>query len=54
MEIHRLMEIYREFTFEAAHRLTSVPPSHQCSACTVTPSGQRSMRAARWVRNRGG
>ena len=28
----RLMEIYGEFTFEAAHRLTSVPPSHKCSA----------------------
>jgi 6-pyruvoyltetrahydropterin/6-carboxytetrahydropterin synthase len=26
-----MMEIYREFTFEAAHRLTNVPPGHKCS-----------------------
>lgn len=25
------MEIYREFTFEAAHRLTNVPTDHKCS-----------------------
>lgn len=24
-------EIYREFTFEAAHRLPYVPPGHKCS-----------------------
>ena len=24
------MEIFREFTFEAAHRLPHVPPSHKC------------------------
>ena len=37
------MEIYCEFTSEAAHRLTSVASSHKCSTCTVTPSEQRSM-----------
>jgi 6-pyruvoyltetrahydropterin/6-carboxytetrahydropterin synthase len=25
------MEIWKEFTFEAAHRLPNVPPSHKCS-----------------------
>ena len=25
------MEIFREFTFEAAHRLTNVPPGHKCA-----------------------
>lgn len=25
------MEIFREFTFEAAHRLTHLPDSHKCS-----------------------
>lgn len=25
------MEIYKEFTFEAAHRLPNVPPSHKCA-----------------------
>lgn len=25
------MEIFCEFTFEAAHRLTSLPPEHKCS-----------------------
>lgn len=25
------MEIYKEFTFEAAHRLPNVPEGHQCS-----------------------
>lgn len=25
------MRIYREFTFEAAHRLPNVPPGHKCS-----------------------
>ena len=25
------MEIFREFTFEAAHRLTHLPESHKCS-----------------------
>ena len=25
------MEIYKEFTFEAAHRLPNVPPEHKCS-----------------------
>lgn len=25
------MEIYKEFTFEAAHRLPKVPPEHKCS-----------------------
>jgi hypothetical protein len=39
----RLMGDLPRVTFEAAHRLTCVPPSHKCSACTVTPSGQRSM-----------
>ena len=24
------MEIFREFTFEAAHRLPNVPPDHKC------------------------
>jgi 6-pyruvoyltetrahydropterin/6-carboxytetrahydropterin synthase len=24
------MEIFKEFTFEAAHRLPSVPPGHKC------------------------
>ncbi len=24
------MEIYKEFTFEAAHRLPNVPPGHKC------------------------
>ncbi len=26
-----MMEIFREFTFEAAHRLIKVPPGHKCS-----------------------
>lgn len=25
------MEIFREFTFEAAHRLPKVPPGHKCA-----------------------
>jgi len=25
------MDIFREFTFEAAHRLPNVPPGHKCS-----------------------
>ncbi len=25
------MEIYKEFTFEAAHRLPNVPPEHKCA-----------------------
>jgi len=25
------MEIFREFTFEAAHRLPNVPPRHKCA-----------------------
>ena len=25
------MEIFQEFTFEAAHRLPNVPPGHKCS-----------------------
>jgi 6-pyruvoyltetrahydropterin/6-carboxytetrahydropterin synthase len=25
------MEIFRDFTFEAAHRLTAVPPEHKCA-----------------------
>lgn len=25
------MEIYKEFTFEAAHRLPNVPPDHKCA-----------------------
>jgi 6-pyruvoyltetrahydropterin/6-carboxytetrahydropterin synthase len=25
------MEIFKEFTFEAAHRLPNLPPSHKCS-----------------------
>src|SRR2546430_17436060 len=28
---NRLMEIYREFTFEAAHRLPNVPEGHKCA-----------------------
>lgn len=24
------MDIFKEFTFEAAHRLTNVPPDHKC------------------------
>jgi 6-pyruvoyltetrahydropterin/6-carboxytetrahydropterin synthase len=27
----RLMEIFKEFTFEAAHRLPNLPPEHKCS-----------------------
>lgn len=26
------MEIYKSFRFDAAHRLTGVPPEHKCSA----------------------
>ncbi len=26
------MEIYKTFRFDAAHRLTGVPPTHKCSA----------------------
>ncbi|MGE4490713.1 MAG: 6-carboxytetrahydropterin synthase QueD [Kiritimatiellales bacterium] len=26
------MEIYKSFRFDAAHRLTGVPPTHKCSA----------------------
>jgi 6-pyruvoyltetrahydropterin/6-carboxytetrahydropterin synthase len=26
------MTIYKEFTFDAAHRLTRVPPEHKCAA----------------------
>jgi 6-pyruvoyltetrahydropterin/6-carboxytetrahydropterin synthase len=26
-----MMEIFREFTFEAAHRLTNVSPGHKCA-----------------------
>ena len=27
------MEIYKEFTFEAAHRLPNVPDGHKCGRC---------------------
>jgi 6-pyruvoyltetrahydropterin/6-carboxytetrahydropterin synthase len=27
----RIMEIFKEFAFEAAHRLPNVPPEHKCS-----------------------
>ncbi len=27
----RVVEIYKEFTFEAAHRLAELPPTHKCS-----------------------
>ena len=27
----RRMEIFKEFTFEAAHRLPNVPPGHKCA-----------------------
>ncbi len=32
-QVHRdaLMEIFREFTFEAAHRLPNVPDGHKCA-----------------------
>ncbi len=30
MEVVSLMEIFREFTFEAAHRLPYVTPGHKC------------------------
>lgn len=32
-QVHRdpLMEIFREFTFEAAHRLPNVPEGHKCA-----------------------
>jgi 6-pyruvoyltetrahydropterin/6-carboxytetrahydropterin synthase len=26
-----MMEIFKEFTFEAAHRLPKVPPNHKCA-----------------------
>jgi 6-pyruvoyltetrahydropterin/6-carboxytetrahydropterin synthase len=26
-----MMDVFREFTFEAAHRLPHVPPGHKCS-----------------------
>jgi 6-pyruvoyltetrahydropterin/6-carboxytetrahydropterin synthase len=26
-----MMEIFKEFTFEAAHRLPNVPPGHKCA-----------------------
>lgn len=26
-----MMEIFKEFTFEAAHRLPNVPPTHKCA-----------------------
>ena len=32
------MEIYKEFHFEAAHRLPNVPEGTSARACTVTPS----------------
>ena len=28
---HAAVEIFREFTFEAAHRLPHVPPGHKCA-----------------------
>jgi 6-pyruvoyltetrahydropterin/6-carboxytetrahydropterin synthase len=28
---HFVTEIFKEFTFEAAHRLPNVPPGHKCS-----------------------
>ena len=36
------MEIFREFTFEAAHRLTHVPEGTSAPACMATPTGSRS------------
>src|ERR1700674_3449699 len=32
-QVHRdpMMDVFREFTFEAAHRLPNVPPGHKCS-----------------------
>ena len=40
------MEIYKQFTFESAHRLPNVPPGHKCSrlhghsfGCTVYVCG---------------
>lgn len=29
--MHRTMEIYKEFSFEAAHRLPHVPEGHKCA-----------------------
>ena len=26
-----MMEVYKDFTFEAAHQLPNVPPGHQCA-----------------------
>lgn len=46
------MEIFKEFTFEAAHRLPNLPPEHKCSRlhghsfhvriCVSGPVGERS------------
>ena len=41
------MEIFKEFTFEAAHKLTKVPEGHKCArlhghsfSCTVSVEGE--------------
>src|SRR5215469_15697462 len=51
------MEIFREFVFEAAHRLPHVPPSHKCSrlhghsfAVQIHVSGQVDPRTG-WVQD---
>ena len=41
------MEIFKEFTFEAAHRLPMVEPATSAPDSTATPSGSRSTCAAR-------
>ncbi len=53
------MEIFKEFTFEAAHRLPNVPPGHKCSRLhghsfqvSVHLTGQVD-EASGWVRDFG-
>ena len=38
----RVMEIFREFTFEAAHRLPTFRTGTSAPGCTATPTGSRS------------
>lgn len=52
MRVLPLMEIFKEFTFEAAHRLPNLPPEHKCSRlhghsfrvriCVSGPVGEQS------------
>ena len=46
------MEIFKEFTFEAAHRLPNVPAGTSAAGCTATPSARGARPRRRRTRSR--